>query len=720
MPKKASKTPSSSIPGSSSIKSRTPQSSRLRPKSQFGIASGTSRLPTNGSATLESPSSRIRPPAPFQKKIQVPKSKSELGNKPVTKLAFVSTSKAAAANQSESKTDSRIETKPPQPPGPPPLPPTPQEATKNVVKLINAAEKAPPIPAKSNSTQLPPKHSKINVPNQLPESANQKTELSADRIDKPPTPPERTTSSSSMKDIEMTVEDLEIEVPQEKEVPPAEVKVIDVHESSKIEQVEKSDKSDKKSDDKKSKLGSKLSKAGFQSNAKFIIFSDWLSNQHQFENLFKLSKMSPKFGRKQIEVAKSFISSSKTSLSEEFTFSTGQQFSKSFSGSPEVSSNNKRRSSSSNILEEKLTPEKVQKDSKSDMEKAKSKIEKLFSPKLKNRKSMSPLKSRSVSPTSVDVKNPQFLESSIIDEEIEEDSEIRMIVDETSGVSKIGTIELKKSSSSGLKSNQAAGLKPSNQQASENQLDSEMKIQTRPSSLLLDKNRNPSLSSRVSIIDLVNEEIISSPTEIKSCDFESKIILESTIPETIIETVSPYDNSLPPTPPLSVGCAEKLAAEERSADIDNDEPTSEGIEEVSRPTTSSSSNLSECNSNFVKKDIPIENQGIPDDVQDKDSTADDTISQISLLQDSIQRIQSNNPSIIRTKSYEILKEESDAVTPPRVRPHSLYCSTNIRTTNDKTNQEGCSSPEESDPTLNEVKKIMKRSDILQKLNGYDG
>ena len=430
--------------------------------------------------------------------------------------------------------------------------------------------------------------------------------------------------------------------------------------------------------------------------------------------------MSPKFGRKQIEVAKSFISSSKTSLSEEFTFSTGQQFSKSFSGSPEVSSNNKRRSSSSNILEEKLTPEKVQKDSKSDMEKAKSKIEKLFSPKLKNRKSMSPLKSRSVSPTSIDVKNPQFLESSIIDEEIEEDSEIRMIVDETSGVSKIGTIELKKSSSTGLKSNQAAGLKPSNQQASENQLDSEMKIQTRPSSLLLDKNRNPSLSSRVSIIDLVNEEIISSPTEIKSCDFESKIILESTIPETIIETVSPYDNSLPPTPPLSVGCAEKLAAEERSADIDNDEPTSEGIEEVSRPTTSSSSNLSECNSNFVKKDIPIENQGIPDDVQDKDSTADDTISQISLLQDSIQRIQSNNPSIIRTKSYEILKEESDAVTPPRVRPHSLYCSTNIRTTNDKTNQEGCSSPEESDPTLNEVKKIMKRSDILQKLNGYDG
>ena len=428
--------------------------------------------------------------------------------------------------------------------------------------------------------------------------------------------------------------------------------------------------------------------------------------------------MSPKFGRKQIEVAKSFISSSKTSLSEEFTFSTGQQFSKSFSGSPEVSSNSKRRSSSSNILEEKSTPEKSQKDSKSEMEKAKSKIEKLFSPKLKNRKSMSPLKSRSVSPTSADVKNPQFLESSIIDEEIEEDSEIRMIVDETSGVSKIGTIELKKSS---LKSNQAAGLKPAcNQLASDTlQQEGETKIQTRPSSLLLDKNRNPSLSSRVSIIDLVNEEIISSPTETKSCDFESKIILESTIPETIIETVSPYDNSLPPTPPLSVGCAEKTA-ESRSADIDNDEPMSEGIEEVSRPTTSSSSNLSECNSNFVKKDIPIENQGIPDDVQDKDSTADDTISQISLLQDSIQRIQSNNPSIIRTKSYEILKEESDVVTPPRVRPHSLYCSTNIRTTNDKTNQEGCSSPEESDPTLNEVKKIMKRSDILQKLNGYDG
>ena len=674
----------------------------MRPKSQFGIASSTangsttSRLPTNGSATLESPSSRIRPPAPFQKKsIQVPKSKSELGNKPVTKLAFVSTSKATTSQSESTKMDSKaVETKPPPHPQPPPLPPTPQEATKNVVKLINAAEKAPPIPAKSHTTntssQLPPKHSKIIVPKQplaSTESANEKKELpSADRIDKPPTPPERTTSSSSMKDIEMTVEDLEIEVPQEKEVTPAEIKVIDVHESSKIEHVEaKSDKSEKKS-----KLGSKLS---------------------------KLSKMSPKFGRKHIEVAKSFISSSKTSLSEEFTFTTGQQFSKSFSGSPEVGSKSTRRSSSSNILEEK-SPEKTSKESKSEkseMEKAKSKIEKLFSPKLKNRKSMSPLKSRSVSPTSADVKNPQFLESSIIDEEIEEDSEIRMIVDLESGVSKIGTIELKKSGSKAI--NQSAA---STQQPSLQSVDQEPKVQTRPSSLLLDKNRNPSLSSRVSIIDLVNEEIISSPTEIKSCDFESKIILESTIPETIIETVSPYDNSLPPTPPLSVGCAERLAAEERSADIDNDEPMSEGIEEVSRPTTSSSSNLSECNSNFVKKDIPIENKGIPDDVQDKDSTADDTISQISLLQDSIQRIQSNNPSIIRTKSYEILKEESDAVTPPRVRPHSLYCSTNIRTTNDKTNEEGCSSPEESDPTLNEVKKIMKRSDILQKLNGYDG
>ena len=703
MPKKASKTPSS-IPGSSasSIKSRTSQPSRLRPKSQFGIASSTtnggtaSRLPTNGSATLESPSSRIRPPAPFQKKsIQVPKSKSELGNKPVTKLAFVSTSKATTSQSESTKMDSKaVEMKPPPHPQPPPLPPTPQEATKNVVKLINAAEKAPPIPAKSHTTntssQLPPKHSKIIVPKQplaSTESANEKKELpSADRIDKPPTPPERTTSSSSMKDIEMTVEDLVIEVPQEKEVTPAEIKVIDVHESSKIEHVEaKSDKSEKKS-----KLGSKLS---------------------------KLSKMSPKFGRKHIEVAKSFISSSKTSLSEEFTFTTGQQFSKSFSGSPEVGSKSARRSSSSNILEEK-SPEKTSKESKSEkseMEKAKSKIEKLFSPKLKNRKSMSPLKSRSVSPTSADVKNPQFLESSIIDEEIEEDSEIRMIVDLESGVSKIGTIELKKSGSKAI--NQSAA---STQQPSLQSVDQEPKVQTRPSSLLLDKNRNPSLSSRVSIIDLVNEEIISSPTEIKSCDFESKIILESTIPETIIETVSPYDNSLPPTPPLSVGCAERLAAEERSADIDNDEPMSEGIEEVSRPTTSSSSNLSECNSNFVKKDIPIENKGIPDDVQDKDSTADDTISQISLLQDSIQRIQSNNPSIIRTKSYEILKEESDAVTPPRVRPHSLYCSTNIRTTNDKTNEEGCSSPEESDPTLNEVKKIMKRSDILQKLNGYDG
>jgi len=211
--------------------------------------------------------------------------------------------------------------------------------------------------------------------------------------------------------------------------------------------------------------------------------------------------MSPKFGRKQIEVAKSFISSSKTSLSEEFTFSSGQnlpQFSKSFSGSPEVASNGKRRSSSSNILEEKST-QPPKENSKSEMEKAKSKIEKLFSPKLKNRKSMSPLKSRSVSPTtSADVKNPQFLESSIIDEEIEEDSEIRMIVDEESGVSKIGTIELKK----GSKTNQSAGLKIDNQLASS--LEGETKIQTRPSSLLLDKNRNPSLSSRVSIIDLVN------------------------------------------------------------------------------------------------------------------------------------------------------------------------------------------------------------------------
>jgi len=209
---------------------------------------------------LESPSSRIRPPAPFQKKsIQVPKSKSELGNKPVTKLAFVSTS--TNQNRTSESTNQKADSTEKKPhPEPPPLPPTPQEATKNVVKLINAAEKAPPIPAKSTlPSQLPPKHSKINVPNQLPESStNQKIagaiSQSEDRkiINKPPTPPERTTSSSSMKDIEMTVEDLEIEVPQEKEVPPAEIKVIDVHESSKIEQVEqKSEKSDKKSDEKK-------------------------------------------------------------------------------------------------------------------------------------------------------------------------------------------------------------------------------------------------------------------------------------------------------------------------------------------------------------------------------------------------------------------------------------------------------------------------------------
>ena len=74
----------------------------------------------------------------------------------------------------------------------------------------------------------------------------------------------------------------------------------------------------------------------------------------------------------------------------------------------------------------------------------------------------------------------------------------------------------------------------------------------------------------------------------------------------------------------------------------------------------------------------------------------------------------------RTKSCDMLGDVPKE--PQRTRPRSLYCSSAsscLKSASSKqTVDTGCpSSPDEPDPMLNEVKKIMKRSELMQKLNG---
>ena len=139
-------------------------------------------------------------------------------------------------------------------------------------------------------------------------------------------------------------------------------------------------------------------------------------------------------------------------------------------------------------------------------------------------------------------------------------------------------------------------------------------------------------------------------------------------------------------------------------------------------TSSSSSNMSEvaATKNFLRKsldDTASLRYSYPAQSESSivsSSTADETASQISLMRDSI------NQTISRTKSFEMLKDAESS--PLRSRPRSLFCNTStpVRSHESIPEHELATnvppSPDESDPTLNAVKKAMQRSDFLQRLD----
>ena len=150
-------------------------------------------------------------------------------------------------------------------------------------------------------------------------------------------------------------------------------------------------------------------------------------------------------------------------------------------------------------------------------------------------------------------------------------------------------------------------------------------------------------------------------------------------------------------------------------------------EHEDRPlTSSSSSNTSEVavTKNFLRKSLdetaslryfyPAQSESSIV----SSSTADETASQISQMRDSI------NQTISRTKSFEMLKDESErkSSSPLHPRPRSLFCNTSTPVRSHESIPEHelapnvPPSPEESDPTLNAVKKAMQRSDFLQRLD----
>lgn len=191
------------------------------------------------------------------------------------------------------------------------------------------------------------------------------------------------------------------------------------------------------------------------------------------------------------------------------------------------------------------------------------------------------------------------------------------------------------------------------------------------SSIASNMARNPSLSSKISIIDLVNDEMV--------------------VDEEIDLNFS------------AIKC------------------TKETIEEGSdRPDTSASSCLSDTKS-FIKESS-VKNGDINEYLEDDEDddcfksatspTASDTASQISLM---VESIQSN---IARTKSYEALKDAQSFTRSPRARPrprpNSLFCSY----TTPRISESGEMDLDDvtvDDPALNAVRRAMERSDLLQRL-----
>ena len=211
------------------------------------------------SKTLESPSSRIRPPA-FSANNNANISKSVDAKSKVTKLAYVSKSRYSAPKKEESK----------------PVVPEPKESTKNVVQIIQSAVSSSTANQEPAPPPIPAKKKTLNSVENL-----EKTKV----LMKPPTPPQRTSSSS----LEPKLEEKAVKKFDEKSSDLKPVKTLPqspepepkVPCTSPKATEQPTTSTPKQTDEKKSKFGAKFGS--------------------------KLSKISPKFPRKKIEVAKSFI-----------------------------------------------------------------------------------------------------------------------------------------------------------------------------------------------------------------------------------------------------------------------------------------------------------------------------------------------------------------------------------------------------------------------------
>ena len=189
------------------------------------------------------------------------------------------------------------------------------------------------------------------------------------------------------------------------------------------------------------------------------------------------------------------------------------------------------------------------------------------------------------------------------------------------------------------------------------------------SSIASNMARNPSMSSKISIIDLVGDEMV----------VDEEIDLNLSVKEISKETIE------------------------------------EGSD---RPDTSASSCLSDTKS-FIKES-PVKNGDNNEYLNDDDDddcfksatspTASDTASQISLM---VESFQSN---IARTKSYEALKDVQTRSprARPRPRPNSLFCSyTTPRIS--ESGEMDLDDVQVDDPALSAVRRAMERSDLLQRL-----
>lgn len=360
--------------------------SRIKVHSRQKIAMTTDK--TRGSTGIRSiETTKIRPPSFLPQKASTASGKAKSDIAPaITKLKYVSVSGRHAASEMDHTR-------------PAPPPPPQQSSTKMVKKLTDTKRESDA----SNTVQEKP--TPIEPASFIP--ARSPTQ--------PPPPPERTTSTSSVPSLdEIAIPTSSNDIlPQPILIPTATAVPLSTP----------------------SKLEPKLQpKSTSESNAKPT--SEKKEKSKLASKLSKLSQMSPKFSRKPIKVAKSFISQPEEIKPDE----------------PKV--------------EPKVEKEKLTKKSSSLS---------LFSPKVPK---------KSLKPTAASNKanfDPQLATSDAIDKEL---------------------IDVE---------NETVSIQLTMEENNKPEITEEIinKCLIRPSSLHLEKDRNPSLSSRISIIDLVNCEDLS-------------------------------------------------------------------------------------------------------------------------------------------------------------------------------------------------------------------